>query len=233
MSDNIFETQADPAQVAPAVIPSNIPVLPPEVAALVGEGKKYATVEAALAAVPHAQNHISKLEQELATLRSDLEKRKTTQELLEALKTTTPETAPQSQGVGQEQIAQMVEQMMQQNEKKKSAQANLEQVTSKFKEVYGDRAKEELSKLSVSTGLPIDELSRMATISPNSVLQLAGITNKQSQPVPPKTVGTVNTQGTQGTSQVLSAKVEGTSTKDLVDAWKRAGEKARQNLGLS
>lgn len=232
MSDNIFETQADPAQVAPVVVPSNIPVLPPEVAALVGEGRKYATVEAALAAVPHAQNHISKLEQELATLRSDLEKRKTTQELLEALKTTTPETVPQSQGVGQEQIAQMVEQMMQQNEKKKSAQANLEQVTSKFKEVYGDKAKDELAKLSMTSGLPVEELSRMAAIAPQSVLQLAGLTNKQAIS-PAKTTGTINTQVTPGTHQAISAKVEGTSTKDLVDAWKRAGEKARQNLGLS
>jgi len=62
---------ADP-QVTPVPVTSTAPTLaiPPEVAELIGEGKKYATIEAALKSIPHAQTHISRLEQETADLRA-------------------------------------------------------------------------------------------------------------------------------------------------------------------
>ena len=60
--------------------------IPTEAVELVGEGKKYSSVEDALKSVPHAQKHIQTLESELATLKEELSKRKTTEELLDEIK---------------------------------------------------------------------------------------------------------------------------------------------------
>ena len=60
--------------------------IPTEAAELVGDGKKYSSVEDALKSVPHAQKHIQTLESELATLKEELMKRRTTEELLDEIK---------------------------------------------------------------------------------------------------------------------------------------------------
>ena len=60
--------------------------IPTEASELVGSGKKYTSVEDALKSVPHAQKHIQTLESELATLKEELTKRRTTEELLDEIK---------------------------------------------------------------------------------------------------------------------------------------------------
>ncbi len=63
--------------------------LPPEVLEFVGEGKKYSNPVDALKSVPHAQKHISTLEAELAQTKTELEKRRTAEELLNEIKSST------------------------------------------------------------------------------------------------------------------------------------------------
>ncbi len=60
--------------------------IPTEAADFVGDGKKYNSVEDALKSVPHAQKHIQTLESELAAAREELAKRRTTEELLDEIK---------------------------------------------------------------------------------------------------------------------------------------------------
>ena len=60
--------------------------IPTEAAELVGDGKKYQSVEDALKSVPHAQKHIQTLESELASVKEELTKRRTTEELLDEIK---------------------------------------------------------------------------------------------------------------------------------------------------
>ena len=62
---NTQETQQQDTQAKPFEIPT-------EAQALVGEGKKYASAEEALRSVPHAQQHIKTLEEEMAQLKRDL-----------------------------------------------------------------------------------------------------------------------------------------------------------------
>ena len=70
------EAQQQDTQTKPFEIPT-------EAQDLVGEGKKYSSAEEALRSVPHAQQHIKTLEEEMAELKEELSKRKTTQELLD------------------------------------------------------------------------------------------------------------------------------------------------------
>lgn len=68
----IFNGEVD--QTPPVVTSPPPPVVPTELQELVGQGKKYATLDDAIKSVPHAQTHIAKLEQEAAQLREELQK---------------------------------------------------------------------------------------------------------------------------------------------------------------
>jgi len=227
----IFNGEAD--QAPPAVVPQTpTSTIPPELAELVGEGKKYATVEKALAAVPHQYKHISKLEEELATLRSDLEKRRTTQELLDELKSGIPqgETTP-TDGLNQDTVVQLVEKVISQKEKQQAASLNTGKVVFTFRELFGDKAEVQYNKVAQDAGLSVQELNRLAATSPAAVLRLAGIDKPSTPNVPGKIRSDVNPNAIGGQPNTdLSAKVQGSSTRDVVDAWRKAGEKVKKSL---
>ena len=220
------ETQHQDTQTKPFEIPT-------EVQALVGEGKKYKSPEEALKSVPHAQEHIKTLEQELAEAREELTKRRTTQELLDEIKSGISyeqQTAPQ-EGIQQDNVMALVQQAIQQNETNKVAKTNAASVAKKFQDVYGADAEKVYNKLASDSGLTVAQLNGLATTSPSVVIKLAGFDNKPSSVA--KSTGDVNTEtyNQSTTPQELSAKVKrGASTKDLVSAWKIAGEKVKRQL---
>ena len=230
---NIFTDVPD--QGAPTEAPAittQEPTIPPELVELVGAGKKYATVEAALKALPHSQSHISKLEAELAQLRDEVTKRKTAQELLDEIKSGIPqgETTPKD-GLSQDVVVQLVEKVISQKEQKQVAQTNIGKVVATFKETFQDKAEEQYNRIAQESGLSVAELNRLSATSPMAVLKLAGINRATPAGTPGKITSDVNTValGTQS-NQELSAKVKGTSTRDVVDAWRIAGEKAKKAL---
>jgi len=206
--------------------------IPTEAKEFVGEGKKYSSAEEALKSVPHAQQHIQTLEDELAELRTELSKRKTTQELMDEIKSgiqKQPQTefAPE---FNQDKLREIVNNTLQQNELAKVAKTNAGQVAAKFNEVYGDKAEEVYNQLAKDSGLSISKMNDLAMSSPNAVLKLAGLAKTQA-PVSKTTGSSVNTEALKQQPQqsALTAKVkQGASTKDLIDAWKIAGEKIKQ-----
>lgn len=216
--------------VTPPVTPSTQPVLPPEVADLVGTGKKYATAEAALASIPHAQTHIATLEAEAIKLRDELAKRKTTEELLEELKQngfqqgiTTPTT-----GMTTDTVTQLVTKALEARETDQRAKQNVNVVTSVFTEKFGEKAEEVYIKIARESGLTVANLNKLAETSPSAVLKLAGIESKQTSSTVTKPNSSVNTESLtpnkDGTN--LSARVgKDGSSKALVNAWKVAGQK--------
>lgn len=218
------ETQQIDTQAKPFEIPT-------EAQALVGEGKKYASAEEALRSVPHAQNHIQTLESELAELKEELLKRKTTQELLDELKSGVQqrEITPQKSELNQDTIMELVNSTLKQNEAKKTAETNAKSVASKFTEKYGNEAETVYNTLAKDLNLTTSQLNDLATRSPNVVLKLAGFEAKAINVA--KTSSSINTEALAQSkpNAELSAKVpKGASTKDLVHAWRAAGEKIRQ-----
>lgn len=222
---NTQEAQQQDTQAKPFEIPT-------EAQALVGEGKKYASAEDALRSVPHAQQHIKTLEEEMAQLKEELAKRKTTQELLDEIKSGVKPVENTTQGVGlnQDTVMELVNNTLKQNEQKKLAQANASQVASKFNEKYGSNAETVYNSLAKDLNLTPQKLNELAATSPNLVLRLADLEGNVQTNVP-KSSGSVNTEalGLNKPKAELSAKVpKGASTKDLVNAWKAAGEKVKQ-----
>lgn len=228
--DNIFDQQTPDDQTPPASPPGF--TIPTEVSDLVGEGKKYSSAEEALKSVPHAQKHIQTLESELATLKEELTKRKTTEELLDALKSTQQsENTTPSVEFDENKLVEIVNQSLEAKERQAIAKQNAQSVVTKFTERFGEKAEEAFLTIAKEAGLTVQQLNTLATTSPKVVLRLAGLGGSADTP-PAHSSGSMNTQAMGGNkSQELSARVpKGASTKDMVSAWKAAGEKVKQNL---
>jgi len=205
--------------------------IPTEAQEFVGEGKKYKSAEDALKSVPHAQEHIQTLEAEMAQLKEELSKRKTAEELLDEMKSgIQQETTPQ-EGISQDKLMEIVNNTLSQREMQSRAKQNADSVAQKFTEQFGTEAETVYNSLAKEAGLTVKQLNNLASTSPNAVLKLAGIGAKPTTVA--KTSSSVNTEALNASAkpQELSARVpKGASTKDLVAAWKAAGEKVKSQL---
>lgn len=206
--------------------------IPTEALDFVGEGKKYKSAEDALRSVPHAQEHIKTLEEEMAQLKEELTRRKTAEELLDEMKSGIQPTENTTQGaeLDQDTIMNLVNQTLEQRDKQSKAKQNASTVASKFTEQYGSQAEEVYNKIAQEAGLTVEQLNNLAATSPNVVLKLSGLDAK-STPVG-KPSSSINTQALNNTKPAeLSARVpKGASTKDMLAAWRAAGDKVKSQL---
>ena len=205
--------------------------IPTEAQELVGEGKKYQSPEDALKSVPHAQKHIETLESELASVREELTKRQTTQELIDELKSgvqPTATTVPVGE-LNQDNVMDLVNQTIATREANAKAESNAQSVAAKFTEQYGDKAEDTYNSIAKELNLSVKQLNELAATSPTVVLKAAGLSAAKA-PVASSS-GDINTEALsqQAKPTELSAKVEGGSTKELLAAWGRAKAKINQS----
>lgn len=210
---------AQPAPVTP-VSAFNIP----DVAkVLIGEGKKYSSAEDALAALPYAQSHISKLEEEMAGLREDLSKRKTAEEILEAInkKTTEEVTVPQ---FDPSQLDALIENKLSAKEQYVKDMANTTSVANKFRAEFGEENAEKVYVQKASElGLSVEYMNNLAKTSPEAVFKLCGL--KPTTSTPTRITTSVNSEAlhNQAPAVVKLKSVMGGSThKDDIAAWRAA-----------
>lgn len=148
----------------------------PDVSELVGEGKKYKTVEDALKALPHAQNHISVLESENAELRKKLEmNQESVDEILTRLREadrpkfsrqeTEPETKPDVP------VERIVEELLTKREKQSKIKHNLDEADKLMKAKFGTKAVEVLSSKANELGVSVDTLAGIASQSPRAFME--------------------------------------------------------------
>lgn len=165
----------------------------PKLEDFVGEGKKYATEQEALASLPYAQEHIKKLEADNAKLAAELAKAKLAEELLAELKggsTTDSDTAQSSadastddKSVSQnaqntasdssgDNLESKVAEIVQKLKQTEEAKNNYAKFESELFKLYGENSATELKKLSERTGLSLNDLQDLAQRSPNAVLTM-------------------------------------------------------------
>lgn len=244
MSDTIF-TPATPGteDTTASTVTNPAPTqstLPPEVLALVGDGKKYATVADLAKGYTNADAFIEKLKADNAALKAQAEKAIATEDILEEIrkqgltkqeevKPTTPAaTEPQVTPVD---IDKRVEQVLAKREMLNRQEQNRSTVISAFEQTYGKEGEAFYLKVAEENQMTVGQLNQLAVTSPEVVLKLAGI--KKTASTPAKPTGTVNTSGDLGVKpEDLSAKVKmvGASTKDVTQAWRNAGLKVQQKL---
>ena len=144
---------------------------------LVGEGKKYATVEDLAKGMVHGQTHITKLESEATTLQENAQKQTSIDEILAAIKSNgstehseqVPAATPQEATPDTVPIAEQIKNALAEQAQTSSAQANIKQVTDSLDKSLGARADEVYSRVGKELGVNLDELAKT---SPDAVIRL-------------------------------------------------------------
>lgn len=147
---------------------------------LVGEGKKYATVEDMAKGMVHGQNHITTLEQEATTFKDAQQKQTSIDDILAAIKAgdnsnqqpddnqnlADPQSNDSSQPVD---ITQQIKEALDSRAFTDQATANVQKVTDSLRKSLGARANEVYSRVGGDLGVDLDELAKTA---PDAVIRL-------------------------------------------------------------
>lgn len=174
--------QADDQSAQPAPVdnqPSSAPAvnLPPELTDMVGEGKKYGTIEAALASIVPAQQHISTLEQENNEYKAKLEANEKLDTILQKLNQPAEQqpapTSAQALNVGD--IVNAVKQDLKQEATAASKASNRASVEAKLTEKFGEAAPAKTAAIAESLNMSIQDLTSLVETSPAAALQLMGV----------------------------------------------------------
>jgi hypothetical protein len=138
------------------------------------------------------------------------------------------ENTSQGAEINQDNVMDLVNKTLSIRENKALADSNAKAVAAKFTAEYGDKAEATYNSIAKELNVTITKLNELASTSPTLVLKAAGLTAT----VPPvgNSSSDINTEalGNSIKPELISAKVESGSTKDLLKAWGRAGEKIKQ-----
>jgi len=183
---------------------------------LVGEGKKFKTVEDAIRGKLEADRFIEQLKSELGGLREELNTRIKLEEFMDQFKNTSPQ---QSQPSGDNQdrrggddtalspdtIRKLLDEELQKREQVNTAKQNLSSVKQKLAETFGSNYATRLDAEAKKLGVSRDFLNNMAATSPNAFLRLVGVDTTVTRTdgdifTPPTSQNTGSTQSS-GTSR--------------------------------
>lgn len=224
----LFTEETTSTTAAPASTPAEgaaQPVaiaVPDEVKGLIGEGKKYATIEAALASIAPAQNHISTLEQENAEFKAKLESNDKLDTILQKLNQPSegaaPATTAPALNIGD--IVNAVKNDLKQEATVATKTSNRASVKSKLTEKYGEKAPEEFAKASQRLGMSPEDLTTLAETSPQAALQLIGV--ETAAPVARTTTDILDGKPPVGSAPQPKTVMFGAKSSEILDAWRAA-----------
>lgn len=230
----VENTTADqPTGDQPIVKDPVAPAIPEDLSGWIGEGKKYSSLEEALKSIPHAQQHISTLENDNKAFKEQIEKVKSMEELLEQIKTqqapkdgnTNPQVSYDADDLLSKlsgQLDSLVEQKLTLKNQQEVQSKNTKTVVDSFKEAYGDKAEEAYNRLSEDIGMDVATLNSLASTSPKALLKMAGINSQKAPVISNKS--TVNTEAfyTNANNQPQQAKpvMFGASSSEVQAAWR-------------
>ncbi len=219
-----IEAEATPTPTSAPTVPAE---LSPELAELIGEGKKYANVNVALASLPAKEAHITTLEGQITS-------QEQIKELLEEAKANRAKGTPAEQvGTSQTDVPAMVRHELAVDRQNQIRQDNIIKVNKAFMAKYGKESDEAFNKLAAENGMTTEAFLDLGRASPAIVLKIAGISG---QTVPVGGLKTsVNTAAalTDVTPTAVSSKVENVAdSEQVLQGWKNAGIRAREKLGI-
>lgn len=197
-----------------------VDTLPETVALLVGEGRKYKNVEDLAKAYLAADDFLEKLKGENATLREEVAKGATLNDVLKRLdgsQTQRPDKDDKttSSGLSADDVAKIVQQQITGLETARTQAANLKKADAEMKTLFGDKAKEVFEK-EASTPEMKKALMSLAAVSPEKFVALfkpqggSGSTDSKTS---------VNTAAMNGTN--ASGRVADPQCKEFYDELRR------------
>ncbi len=198
--------------------------------------KKYGNLEDFAKGAANAQDHIKKLESELAEVRNKGNASDKLDELLDAVK--------ESKGSGQgddtstmkpEDVLGIVQDYLKDNKAAETREDNISTVTKVFRDRYGKDASDKLYAKSDDLGFSREEINRMIANNPNAALKVLGEDKAKA-----KTSDPVGGEGGVATSQFTgkptpqAESIMGpTSSKQLTDAFAASKRRTLERLGYN
>lgn len=174
-TDDKSTTEANPKQTA---VSGGDPTTGP-LALLVGEGRKYRNVEDLAKAYMSADEFLERIKGENATLRDELKRSKTIDDVLERLKAepsgTPADKGEQKQqptaGVSAQEVARIVREQLTGAETERTRQTNLVKADAAMRKLFGDKAREVFDK---AADVPEKRkaLMELASVAPETFVQL-------------------------------------------------------------
>jgi hypothetical protein len=200
------------------------------------EGKqKYASVEDALKATAAAQEHIRRLEEENTSFRQKVEESTTLQAVLDAVKpreVSEPAPAALTSSIGEDDVAQLLEGMLNKRETEATAKANVSKVTSAFVEKHGVEAEAKYYESASALGFTNSEINELAARNPAAVFKMLGIDDKPAPVANPlrSSVGAGNLSDNKPQQPTFNPFQGGTSPS--VEAFRKSKAATNERLGL-
>lgn len=189
--------------------------------ALIGEGKKYKDLDAALGSIAPSQAHIAKLEAEaetvqvqMAELREAAAKAATMDDVLNKI---TPQGTPESQapvGLNAEDVATLVARQLKANTAEDLYNTNAGAVATALQDSYGTEAEVKYAEKAAEFGMSVQDLNKLAGSSPKAVLAMF---NTKKATVDQTNQSNINTANlSQSQSQTKEFKRAMTNTQDAI-----------------
>lgn len=150
---------------------------------LVGEGKKYATVEDALKSLPHKEQHISRIEQENADLRKKLaEELAKVKDTLDELRGQRDEPKDKKSELDPDALAKLIDSRLTAKTEEQKRKENEAKVINTLVERYGSvkAAEEAYVKKATELGLGVETFNELSGRSPKAVLSYFGGSSEPS-----------------------------------------------------
>jgi hypothetical protein len=189
----------------------------PKLEDLVGEGKKFKSVEDLARAKIEADNFIAKIKAENEELRREVTVSTRpavdrTQEILDRMEALFNKPVTERQPVPQEPertevkglTAKDVEDLLIQRERQAQAERNLNTVKTKLAEVYGDKYGDALKSMAEKNGLTASYIDQLAATAPQVVLNLMAQQKPDGLFTPPQSAVNVNFAPTAGPHKTKS-----------------------------
>lgn len=179
----------------------------PDFTDLVGEGKKYSTVEKLASSAADAQRYISSLERERDELREDVSKGTSLDSILDHITSKNNQVAEQGTPPAPSQVNQgditslvrdEVTNLFKQDRQQSIYDMNRNKVQDRLKEKFGDKASEVLKSKAAEVGLTVEKMGELAQTSPQAVLEYF----KDVTPSAQRTEGSFNTDSTSVTNSI-------------------------------
>lgn len=154
--------------------------------------QKYATVEKALEALAHSQGYIPELKTEIqareeiiGTLKSELEKRQSMEELISRMANVqapqqTQGTPPQSSGLDQTSVVELVKKVLDDTNQTERYKANINKTQEALVAKFGEKTKEVISEKARELGLSPQKIGELAGQSPAAVLAMFGVQSQSA-----------------------------------------------------
>jgi len=220
------EQNPDQGQVQEPSNQASTFAVPDSLSGFVGEGKKYASVDKALESIAPAQDHIQRLETEMAEMRAKLDAQASVEETLRKFSEQKAVDTPTSQPVDLNEVVSQVTQKLSADKQAEQKIANQKSVASKLAEQFGDmqKAKGMFEAKAKELGMSVQDMDNLAATSPQAVFQMFGTgAQPKSQPAMQSSVNTEAMQSaTNQTPQEVPGVMFGASAEQVADAWRLA-----------